>query len=170
MFPLLNEGGGHRVQRVPPNERRGRVHSSTVTVAVLEEQALNPVYQQRTERDFSISFFSGSGPGGQNRNKVQACARIVHMPTGLVRTAQTRSRENSVRLALAALHADLDAMAAQDARLQGNAVRQAQVGSGMRGDKRRTYRSQDNTVTDHTTGKTARMSTVMKGGFEALWK
>lgn len=147
MFPLLNEGGGHRVQRVPPNERRGRVHSSTVTVAVLEEQNINPVYLQRAAHDFSTSFFSGSGLGGQ-----------------------TRSRENSVRLALAALQADLDAMAAQDARLQGNAVRQAQVGSGMRGDKRRTYRSQDNRVTDHTTGKTARMSTVMKGGFEALWK
>jgi len=163
------EGGGHRVQRIPPNEKRGRVHSSTVTVAVLGESKSDPKYLKRQADDFSISFFSGTGPGGQNRNKVQASARIVHLPTGLVRTAQTRSRDNSVRLAMEALIQDLDAA---DNRAQwdhANSVRTQQMGSGMRGDKRRTYRAQEDMVSDHETGKRARMSDVMKGKFDALW-
>lgn len=163
------EGGGHRVQRIPPNERRGRVHSSTVTVAVLGETQNDPKYLKRQAEDFSISFFSGTGPGGQNRNKVQASARIVHVPTGLVRTAQTRSRENSVRLAMEALIQDLDVAQNQAQWAHTNSVRTEQMGSGMRGDKRRTYRTQEDMVSDHETGKRARMSDVMKGRFDALW-
>lgn len=163
------EGGGHRVQRVPPNEKRGRVHSSTVTVAVLGDVHIDPQYLKRRPEDFAVSFFSGTGPGGQNRNKVQASARIVHIPTGLVRTAQTRSRENSVRLAMEALSKDLDAAQTQSQWDHTNTVRTAQTGSGMRGDKRRTYRSQEDTVNDHENGKRARMSDVMKGKFDALW-
>lgn len=163
------EGGGHRVQRIPPNEKRGRVHSSTVTVAVLEEQSQDQMYLQRNPEHFAISFFSGTGPGGQNRNKVQACARIVHLPTGMVRTAQTRSRENSVKMAMDALFADLDAAGAYEQRNATNSTRASQMGSGMRGDKRRTYRSQEDMVTDHETGKRARMSDVMKGKMDALW-
>lgn len=164
-----SEGGGHRVQRIPPNEKRGRVHSSTVTVAVLGETQSEQKYLKRGPEDFSVSFFSGTGPGGQNRNKVQASARIVHIPTGLVRTAQTRSRENSVRLAMEALNQDLDAASTQSQWDQTNSVRTAQTGTGMRGDKRRTYRSQEDMVNDHETGKRARMSDVMKGKFDALW-
>lgn len=163
------EGGGHRVQRIPPNERRGRVHSSTVTVAVLGETFNDPKYLKRQADDFAISFFSGTGPGGQNRNKVQASARIVHVPTGLVRTAQTRSRENSVRLAMEALIQDLDAAQNQAQWEHTNSVRTEQMGSGMRGDKRRTYRAQEDMVNDHHSGKRARMSDVMKGKFDALW-
>ena len=157
------------MQRIPPNERRGRVHSSTVTVAVLGETKSKPQYLQRQPQDFAVSFFSGTGPGGQNRNKVQASARIVHIPTGLVRTAQTRSRENSVRLAMEALTQDLDLAHTQAQWTHTNSVRTEQMGSGMRGDKRRTYRSQEDMVTDHETGKRARMSDVMKGKFDALW-
>lgn len=159
------------MQRIPNGERRGRTHSSTVTVAVLgKEQSsdLAPL-RKRNKQDFDIAFFSGTGPGGQNRNKVQASARITHLPTGLVRTAQTRSRENSVRLAMAALHEELDRMEtrAQEAALQ--ASRSKQVGSGERGDKRRTYRFQDNRVLDHITGKTTRARSAMAGGLDALW-
>lgn len=169
MDVFRTEGGGHRVQRIPPNERRGRVHSSTVTVAVLGEAHNDPKYLKRHVDDFAISFFSGTGPGGQNRNKVQASARIVHLPTGLVRTAQTRSRENSVRLAMEALNQDLDAAQNQAQWAHTNSVRTGQMGSGMRGDKRRTYRAQEDIVNDHHSGKRARMSDVMKGKFDALW-
>ena len=166
---LANEAGGHRVQRIPPGERNGRVHSSTVTVAVLAQSALDKKFCLRNPEHFEISFFSGTGPGGQNRNKVQASARVKHVPTGFIRTAQTRSRENSVRLAMEALAVDLDAGAQVDARNQEQGVRKSQVGSGMRGDKRRTYRYQEGKVHDHQSGKTASLDRVLAGGFEALW-
>lgn len=165
------EAGGHRVQRVPPNERRGRVHSSTVTVAVLDpRQRLTLPHHQRQPADFEIAFFSGTGPGGQNRNKVQASARIVHVPTGTVRTAQTRSRENSVRLAMEALHAALDEGVHQAESADLRQKRQSQIGLGERGDKRRTYRFQDDQVLDHQTGRRGRASDVMKGHFASLWE
>ena len=167
---LESESGGHRVQRIPHNERRGRVHSSTVTVAVLTPGQQAPdAFRQRETSDFQVSFFSGTGPGGQNRNKVQASARITHLPTGLVRTAQTRSRENSVRLAMEALMLDLDQGGERSLEQDRREQRRDQMGSGERGDKRRTYRFQDDQVQDHQTGKRARASKVMAGHFEALW-
>ena len=157
------------MQRVPPGERNGRVHSSTVTVAVLERSTLDKKFTQRNPEDFEISFFSGTGPGGQNRNKVQASARLKHLPTGFIRTAQTRSRENSVRLAMEALAVDLDAGAQVQARSEEQGVRKSQVGSGMRGDKRRTYRYQEGVVHDHQSGKKASLDRVMAGHFDPLW-
>lgn len=168
---LDNETGGHRVQRIPAGERRGRTHSSTVTVAVLDQRtpdALAPL-RQRHRQDFAIAFFSGTGPGGQNRNKVQASARITHLPTGLVRTAQTRSRQASERAAMQALHQELDRLEGQVTERAMQAVRSRQVGSGERGDKRRTYRFQDNRVLDHVTGKSTRTRLAMNGGLDALW-
>lgn len=126
-------------------------------------------YRCRGRHDFEISWFSGTGPGGQNRNKVQASARIRHIPTGLIRTAQTRSRENSEHLAREALLADLDAALVGHKEKIDNTHRQEQIGSGERGDKRRTYRFQDDRVLDHQTGRNARCSDVMKGIFERLW-
>lgn len=157
------------MQRIPPTERRGRVHSSTVTVAVMEEGQLDPDYQKRKPEDFEISFFSGTGPGGQNRNKVQACARIKHIPTGITRSAQTRSRENSVRLAMDALNKDLDQASSSHQKDQEKQDRKQQVGSGMRADKRRTYRFQEDRVLDHETGQNHLLSRVMKGDFDRLW-
>lgn len=166
----MHESGGHRVQRIPRGERRGRVHSSTATVAVLGAHVLSGLaHQQRNKEDFSISFFSGTGPGGQNRNKVQASARVVHIPTGLVRTAQTRSRENSVRLAMEAMEEELDRQAKAQQKAQTQKDRAGQVGSGERGDKRRTYRFQDDRVLDHQTGRTTRTRDAMAGHLDRLW-
>lgn len=166
---LSHEAGGHRVQRIPPGERNGRVHSSTVTVAVLAQSQGDRKYRLRNPEHFEISFFSGTGPGGQNRNKVQASARIKHLPTGFVRSAQTRSRENSVRLAMEALTLDLDNGAQVDASKVEQGVRKSQVGSGQRGDKRRTYRYQEGRVMDHQTHRSADLSRVLAGGFDPLW-
>ena len=168
---LRHESGGHRVQRVPRSERRGRVHSSTVTVAVLDPGARRTAaaFDRREPGDFVVSYYSGTGPGGQNRNKVQASARVVHTPTGLVRTAQTRSRENSTRLAMAALEAALDEAKAR-ARMQDlRQDRAGQVGRGERADKRRTYRFQEDRVVDHLTGRAARAGDILNGAFMALW-
>lgn len=101
---------------------------------------------------------------------MQASARVKHLPTGFVRSAQTRSRENSVRLAMDALIQDLDAGAQLDASRVVQGVRKSQVGSGQRGDKRRTYRYQEGRVVDHHTGKSSALSKVLAGDFSSLWE
>jgi len=167
---LTNETGGHRIQRIPRSEHSGRVHSSTVTVAVLDEHAVAiSRYSQRADGDFSVQWYSGSGAGGQHRNKTQNSARVTHVPSGLVRQAQTRSRENSLQVALAALHGELDRLAGLDVGSAVNGLRRAHMGSGERSDKRRTLRFQEGRVHDHITGKSAALERVMKGGFRLLW-
>jgi protein subunit release factor A len=170
---LHNEAGGHRIQRVPPNERRGRVHTSTVTVAVTSspsESALDRTLLQRAETDFRVEWFSGSGAGGQHRNKHQNCARIFHIPTGLKQERQGRSRDSNYREAMSALVSMLDDRLRSGSKALEDDVRRQQIGSGMRGDKRRTYRFQDDTVVDHVSGKSMQASKAMKGGFASLWK
>jgi len=118
---------------------------------------------------FRVEWFSGSGAGGQHRNKVQNCCRITHIPTGLVRKAETRSRESSYRYAMEALAEALRQRAEGQIHGAQNSLRQSQIGSGMRGDKRRTYRFQENSVVDHITNQSARCSDVMRGQFNLLW-
>lgn len=168
---MIAEAGGHRVQRVPRTEKRGRVHSSTITVAVVEggSTARQTPFDRRSEGDLDIQFFSGTGPGGQNRNKVQASCRLRHVPTGLVRTAQTRSRETSLKMAKEALWAELDRLRADAAGRTLNGLRRAQTGTGERSDKRRTWRFQEDRVVDHATGRTATCSKLLDGRFELLW-
>jgi len=165
---LENESGGHRIQRVPPTERKGRVHTSTVTVAIVDAES--PAKQQTIpESDLKIEWYSGTGAGGQHRNKHQNSCRITHIPTGTVVTAQTRSRQSSLAEALSTIQLHVDNMfkTAYNKNIASN--RKQQVGSGMRGDKIRTYRFQDDRVQDHNTGKTAKCSDVLKGNFELLW-
>lgn len=164
---LKHEGGGHRIQRVPPTERSGRIHTSTVTVAVLDGAAA--ARPERPESDFKIEWYAGTGNGGQYRNKHQNCARVTHVLTGMVQTAGGRHREVNLRDALAELNRRLDAAQGARQAAVANITRQDQVGTGMRGDKRRTYRFQEGRVVDHVTGRAAPTSAVMRGGFEALW-
>ena len=165
---LENECGGHRIQRVPPTERKGRVHTSTVTVAVIDRIAENrsasiPIC------DLKIEWYSGTGAGGQHRNKHQNSCRITHIPSGLVATAQTRSRQNSYNLAMADIQNQVDKIAERQYNSDIACTRKTQVGSGMRGDKIRTYRFQDDRVQDHVTGKTASTKKVLSGNFDLLW-
>jgi peptide chain release factor 1 len=124
---------------------------------------------QFSDTDFRVEWYSGTGAGGQHRNKHQNSARITHIPTGVVATAQCRSRINSLEQARATLLAQLTT-ATQIRQNQAVASeRKLQVGSGMRGDKIRTYRFQDDTVKDHITEKTSTVSKVMRGYFDLLW-
>lgn len=148
---FCKEGGGHRWQRVPPNERRGRVHTSTVTVAVMEPRTARP--GDVSLADVEIVATRGTGPGGQHRNTTNSCIVATHRPTGLRARVDMRSQHRSRELALQILSAKLRAEAEGEAADSENAQRQAQIGSGMRGDKIRTYRTQDDRVTDHRTGK-----------------
>jgi len=142
------------------------VHTSTVTVAVVDASSSDFTI---ADRDLEVQWYSGSGSGGQNRNKTQNCCRLIHRPTGIVRTAQMRDRSSSYTAALKALMGDLKS-AHEGARAQStNDARRDQIGSGMRGDKVRTYQFQRDSVGDHRSGKVARCRDVMRGNFDLLW-
>jgi len=152
---------------VPPTERRGRVHTSTVTVAVIDPSD-QPAGRIIDPRDLALEWYSGTGKGGQHRNKKACCLRLTHLPSGLVQTATGRERNANYRDALAALERRLAENAAARRHDATNAARRAQLGSGERGDKIRTYRAQDDRVIDHRTGRAARLADVMAGDFSGL--
>lgn len=165
---LDQEAGRHRVQRVPDNERRGRVHSSTVSVAVLNQAA--PITPVRVAvADCKIEWYSGSGAGGQHRNKHPNCARITHLPTGLVRTAQTRSRANSQQLALAALEEALNQQALHTRATERQTQRVAQIGTTQEGERDRVWAFQRDRVEDGKTGRSVRIKDAWAGRLEGLW-
>jgi peptide chain release factor 1 len=164
---FAHEAGGHRVQRVPPTEKRGRRHTSTITVVVL------PVHQQDVaalhERDCDWQATVGSGAGGQARNKTASAVQMRHLPSGLfIRVEAERSQWLNRQTALRLLAARLAGAATDAARASQNASRRNQAGSGMRGDKRRTVRWQDDNVVDHVTGKRTTVSRYMRGFVDDL--
>lgn len=157
-----DEAGGHRWQRIPPNEKRGRVHSSTITVAVLSEPTEAEV--RLDPRDLDIQTCRSSGSGGQKVNKTESAVVVTHRPTGLmVRCETERSQYQNKATALALLRTRI--RQAEQQRLAGARAddRRRQVGSGMRGDKRRTIRCQDGSVVDHVTGRTWRYRDYERG-------
>ena len=162
------EAGGHRFQRVPPNEKRGRVHTSTVTVAVMPEVHEAGVHLDPD--DLVETFTIGSGNGGQARQRNATCVVLRHRPSGIsVRVDGGRSQYLNRRTALALLRTRLqDARDAKADRAR-NDARRSQVGSGMRGDKRRTIALQRDRVTDHVTGKTMRAKAYLAGRLSELW-
>lgn len=164
---LDREAGGHRWQRIPPTEKRGRVHTSTVTVSVTDPDAVCD-FELRDE-DLSLSWYSGSGAGGQHRNKHANCARLTHVPSGITVTAQTRSRENSLQQARTALVERLQAMHASAQHDELSQQKKSQVGSGQRGDKIRTYRLQHDEICDHRTNKRITCRQLERGMLDLLW-
>jgi peptide chain release factor 1 len=121
------------------------------------------------EEDLKVEWFSGTGKGGQNRNKVQACCRLRYLPTGLVVSVQSRSRTNSFNSALALLKKRLTEEKITNIRDQTSAIRKSQVGSGQRGDKIRTIQFQNNVAQDHRNGKRITAEQYLKGNMNLLW-
>jgi peptide chain release factor 1 len=121
------------------------------------------------DQDLRIEWYSGTGAGGQYRNKHQNSCRITHIPTGITAKAECRSRTNSLEQARSALAKTVD----QKMQMQYNNTlsenRRQQVGSGQRGDKIRTYRFQDDVVQDHITGQKSSVKRVLNGNFDLLW-
>lgn len=164
---LENESGGLRIQRVPPTEKRGRVHTSTVTVAVLDHAiSTQPVLD---DRDLRIEWFHGTGPGGQHRNKHANSCRLIHLPTGTVTTCQSRSRESSLASAREEMARRLREETMTRQHLEINYHRRSQLGSGQRGDKTRTIQFTNDRVVDHRTGGSMRASDFMSGFMHRLW-
>lgn len=109
------------------------------------------------------------GAGGQNHQKTQNCARVKHIPSGLTKIGQSRSRKNSLQIAMDSLKNDLNLYHKNLENFKLNEIRKNQIGSGQRGDKIRTYRFQDDKVVDHNSGKQAKASKIMNGKFNLLW-
>lgn len=165
---FCHEAGGHRFQRVPPNEKRGRVHTSTVTIAVLEEPSEHEI--QIDPRDLDESFTRGSGKGGQHRNKTDSCVILRHIPSNImVRIDGGRSQHCNRQTALGVLRARLKAADSASSTKHRNATRRRQIGGGARGDKVRTIAIQRDIVTDHGTGKTMTAKAYLKGHLRPLW-
>lgn len=160
-----NEPGGHRFQRTPPTEKRGRVQTSTITVAVLEMVKSTKV--QVLGKDLDYKYCRGSGAGGQHKNVTDSAVKLTHKPTGLVvRCESGRSQHANKATALEILKAHLSGEAHSEASRDEKHKRKKQVGTGMRADKIRTIRVQDNSVKDHVTGKTWSWKKYRRGDWD----
>lgn len=169
-FDLLKkEAGVHRVQRVPQTEKRGRIHTSTATVAVLPEIKENQV--RINPNDLDIQFFRASGAGGQNVNKVSTAVRLTHKPSGIVVTAQTeRTQAQNRANAMNILRAKLWELEEEKKQDRVSAHRDA-IGRGMRSEKIRTYNFPQSRVTDHRINKSwGNLESVMDGNLEKIIK
>ena len=162
------ESGVHRVQRVPETETQGRIHTSTVTVAVLPE--VDDVEVEINPKDLQIDTYRSGGAGGQHVNKTESAIRITHLPTGTVvecqdERSQYKNKDKALRVLRARL---LDAkVAAQNAEIAAN--RKSQVGTGDRSERIRTYNYPQLRVTDHRIGLTIyRLFDVLNGDLDEI--
>ncbi len=163
---LKFESGVHRVQRVPQTESQGRIHTSAATVAVMPE--LDPVDITLDEKDLQITAEFSSGPGGQHMQKNATAARVVHKPTGMfVKIQSERSLSQNKQVALAIIQARLEEMEQSKQSSAAAAARKAQVGSGDRSEKIRTYNYPQSRVTDHRVSFTSyNLPVVMDGDLD----
>lgn len=165
------ESGVHRVQRVPATEASGRIHTSTVTVAVLPE--VDDVDEVPiNEKDLRIDTYRSSGAGGQHVNKTESAIRITHLPTGIVVTCQDeRSQRQNREKAIRILQAKLLEIERQKAEDEITSSRRSQVGAGDRSEKIRTYNFPQSRLTDHRIGFSVHnLSAVMEGDLEDVIK
>ncbi len=162
------ESGVHRVQRVPATETQGRIHTSTVTVAVLPEA--EEIDIEILDKDLRIDVFRSSGPGGQSVNTTDSAVRVTHLPSGMVVICQDeKSQLKNKNKALGVLRARLLDMKQAEADAERRDARRTQIGTGERSEKIRTYNFPQSRVTDHRIGLTVyQLDTVMKGHLDML--
>ena len=165
---LKYESGVHRVQRVPVTEAGGRIHTSTATVAVLPEA--DEVDLKLDENDLRIDIFHAGGHGGQNVNKVATAVRVIHIPTGITAVCQDeRSQLKNKTKALTVLRARLLDVEQRRQQAEITEARRAQVGSGDRAEKVRTYNFPQDRLTDHRIGLTVHnLPAILDGDLDAI--
>ena len=165
---MKHESGVHRVQRVPDTESQGRIHTSTATVAVLPEA--DEVEVDLDWNDVRIDIFHAGGAGGQNVNKVSTAVRLTHEPTSIVVVCQDeRSQAKNRAKAESVLRARLYELERQRAAAEEAGTRRAQVGSGERSEKIRTYNFPQDRVTDHRVNLTVHgLPRILDGDLDAL--
>ncbi len=163
-----NESGKHVVQRYPTTENKGRRHTSTITVSILEIKDTSYILQ---DKDIVIKTQGGSGPGGQHQNKTESAVRMTHTPTGIMVYINGRSQNANKKEARKILESRVSDhyQAIENAKFSKN--KQKQVDGGGRGNKTRTYNFIDKRVVDHRLNtKTTKIKQVMKGEFHLLWE
>lgn len=165
---LKYEAGVHRVQRIPVTEAQGRIHTSTVTVAVLPEADEVDIVVR--DEDLRVDLFRAHGAGGQHVNKTDSAVRLTHLPTGIVVVCQDeRSQHKNRAKALKVLRARLADAARREAEARERDSRRAMVGSAERSERIRTYNYPQNRVTDHRIGLTLyRLESIMEGEMDEL--
>jgi peptide chain release factor 1 len=165
---LKYESGVHRVQRVPATETQGRIHTSTVTVAVLPEA--EEVDVQVNESDLRIDVYRASGAGGQHVNKTESAVRITHIPTGIVVAMQEeRSQHKNRAKAMKILRARMYEQQRESLHASRSADRKSQVGTGDRSERIRTYNFPQGRVSDHRINLTLhKIDRVMAGDFDDI--
>ncbi len=166
---LKYESGVHRVQRVPETESQGRIHTSTVTVAVLVEA--DEVELEINPTDLKIDYFRASGAGGQHINKTESAVRITHLPTGVVvecqdERSQHKNKDKAMKILRSRLYEALQEE--QDAKIASE--RRMQVGSGDRSERIRTYNYPQGRLTDHRIGLTIyRLEDMLNGNLDEVF-
>ena len=165
---LKFESGVHRVQRVPETESGGRIHTSTVTVAVLPE--VEDVDVEVNPADIEMQVFRSSGAGGQHVNKTSSAVRLIHKPSGLVvECQQERSQFQNRDRAMQILRSRLYEMEQERVSSELTEERRSQVGTGMRNERIRTYNFPQGRLTDHRIGLTLyRLDAVMNGDLDEI--
>ena len=162
------EGGTHRVQRVPETESQGRIHTSTATVAVMPEA--EEVEVELDPAELKVDVYRSTGPGGQSVNTTDSAVRVTHLPTGIVvamqdEKAQLQNKQKALRVLRARLY-ELERRRQEE---ELTATRRAQIGSGERAEKIRTYNFPENRVTDHRIKLTLhRLDRILEGELDEL--
>jgi peptide chain release factor 1 len=165
---LKFESGVHRVQRIPETEANGRIHTSTVTVAVLAE--VEDVDIEINQNDLRIDTYRASGAGGQHVNKTDSAIRITHMPTGIVVCCQDqRSQHKNRDKAMRVLRSKLYEIAQEQQASEVAQARKTQVGTGDRSERIRTYNYPQGRITDHRIGLTLyKIESILEGDLDEV--
>lgn len=163
---MKNESGGHRFQRIPPTETKGRVHTSTVTVVVTEN--INKKDIVFLDSDFDIKTKRGSGNGGQHRNKTDSMVVMTHKDTGIKVSIDGRNQHQNKKKAREIAEQRIINRFDTVAKQEESEYKKKLAGSGERADKIRTYRYQDNIVTDHRNNKKCSLKDLEKGRLEKI--